>query len=299
MMNNLADRIESLPQDQRAELVRRIQGNAAEYSLFPLSYAQGRMWFLDQVTPGQANYNMPAEVVFRGGLDVEALQSTLDGVVRRHEALRTAFVSIDGTPMQAVLPASRYASPRRPVGIRACRPAEEHRRLRLEEARRPFDLGSGRLFRSTLLKLAEDQHVLLMTTHHIVFDGWSLGVLAREISAGYRQRLGTGELLELPVQYVDFACWQREHLQGERLEALLEHWRDPSGRPPTLLTLPLDRPRPGRAGVQRGAARLRDPAAPGEALDRLARSTGPARSWCSWPSSRCSCTAIAGRPISW
>ncbi|HTG36439.1 MAG TPA: non-ribosomal peptide synthase/polyketide synthase [Thermoanaerobaculia bacterium] len=211
----------------------------------PLSFAQQRLWFLEQLQPGTATYNMPTAVRFRGVLDVAALRGSLREVVRRHEALRTTFAVRGGTPVQVV------AEPALEMPLIDLRrlPEEEReaavRRLAGVEARRPFDLGAGPLIRATLLRSGEDEHVALLTTHHIVSDGWSMGVLIGELAALYPALLA-GEpspLPELAVQYGDFAVWQRQWLRGEVLESQLAYWRRVlAGH--AVLQLPTDRPRP-------------------------------------------------------
>ncbi|HEX6292071.1 MAG TPA: condensation domain-containing protein, partial [Herpetosiphonaceae bacterium] len=217
----------------------------------PLSFAQQRLWFLDQLEPDSPFYNMPLTVRLKGPLHLEALQDSLDEIVRRHEALRTIFPLVDSQPVQRILPEA--GCPLSLIDLRSVpqsqREAEIARRL-AEETRRPFDLAHGPLIRSTILRADEHDHVLLITMHHIVSDGWSLGVLVRELAALYEAFSGgnPAPLADLPVQYADYAVWQRQWLAGERLETQLGYWRTqlhPEGtRHPPVLELPLDRPRP-------------------------------------------------------
>ncbi|HVR95722.1 MAG TPA: non-ribosomal peptide synthase/polyketide synthase, partial [Thermoanaerobaculia bacterium] len=202
----------------------------------PLSFAQQRLWFLDQLEPGSAAYNIPLAVRLTGELPAGVLAGVFAEIVRRHEALRTTFTSREGRPVQVISP------PRVDLPVVDLSQVSESEALRLarEEARRPFDLEKGPLLRLTLLRLSEREHVLLLTQHHIVSDGWSMGVLLREIAA-----LHAGSALpELPVQYADFAVWQRRWLGGEVLEAQLAYWRRQLAGAPRVLELPLDRPRP-------------------------------------------------------
>ncbi|HEY6186696.1 MAG TPA: amino acid adenylation domain-containing protein, partial [Pyrinomonadaceae bacterium] len=213
----------------------------------PLSFAQQRLWFLDQLEPGGWTYNMPSAVRLGGRLNVSALTETFNEISRRHEALRTSFVSVDGRPRQII--SEEQSVVIREIDLRWLSEEEresEARRLAGEEARRPFDLSVGPLLRVSLLKLAEDDHILLFTMHHIISDGWSIGVLVKEVTTLY-DAFSAGEpspLPELPIQYADFAHWQREWLQGEVLEAQLSYWKEHLAGAPPLLELPTDRPRP-------------------------------------------------------
>jgi non-ribosomal peptide synthetase component F/acyl carrier protein len=215
-----------------------------------MSFAQERLWFLDRLRPGEISYNLPFALRLCGALDVDALARSLGEIVRRHEALRTTFRERDGTPRQAIAP---FGGLRLPVTDlshlpREVREAEVQRELVAEGAgaARPFDLSAGPLFRVSLLRLGAEEHVLLLSMHHIVSDGWSMGVLYRELSALYEAYREGGEspLPELPVQYADHAVWQREQLEGEALERQLSYWRERLAGAPELLELPTDRPRP-------------------------------------------------------
>ncbi|HEX8189187.1 MAG TPA: amino acid adenylation domain-containing protein [Pyrinomonadaceae bacterium] len=216
----------------------------------PLSFAQQRLWLLDRLGPGLPTYNLPAAVRLRGALDVGALEHALDEVVRRHESLRTTFAEEGGIPYQVISPP---AATRLELSDLSSLPAGERereaRRLAGEEMARPFDLSRGPLLRARLLRLAADDHVALLTMHHIVSDGWSQGVLVSELSTLY-SAYARGEqspLEELPLQYADYAVWQRGYLTGEVLESQLAYWRERlSGLP--RLELPADRPRPALAG---------------------------------------------------
>jgi len=213
----------------------------------PLSFAQQRLWFLDQLEPDNAFYNVPTALRLKGRLNIAALQQTLDEVVRRHESLRTSFALVDGAPVQVI---SEPATVELPV-IDLSREDEETREARArklaeEEARRPFDLSRGPLLRTQLLRLSENEHVVLFTMHHIVSDGWSMGVLVNEIAALYEAFLqgAASPLPELPVQYADYAYWQRNWLRGEVMEKLLGYWRRRLGGTLPVLNLPTDHVRP-------------------------------------------------------
>ncbi|MET0399988.1 MAG: amino acid adenylation domain-containing protein, partial [Longimicrobiaceae bacterium] len=195
----------------------------------PLSFAQQRLWLVDRLEPGSAAYNMAAALRLRGALDAAALRASLDALVARHESLRTTFAERGGAPVQVVHPAAPAALVMLDLGgvAEAAREAEA-KRLAVEEALRPFDLAGGPLLRGALLRLGEDDHVLLVTLHHVVGDGWSMDVLVREVSVLYTA-LSRGEepgLGELPVQYADFAVWQREWLSGGILDAQTGWWKE-------------------------------------------------------------------------
>jgi amino acid adenylation domain-containing protein len=212
-----------------------------------LSFAQQRLWFLDQLEPGSPHYTIAAALRLHGLLLPDALGRALEEIVRRHQALRTFFTSAGGQPVPILSPPE--ALPLDPVDLQALSPGEregEVQRLAAEEARRPFDLSSGPLLRVRLLRLATTEHVLAVTVHHIAADGWSLGVFIRELAVLY-DAFAVGRpspLPELPVQYADYALRQRQRLQGETLEEQLTYWKGQLGGAATTLELPTDRPRP-------------------------------------------------------
>ncbi|MCC6557807.1 MAG: amino acid adenylation domain-containing protein, partial [Polyangiaceae bacterium] len=213
----------------------------------PMSFAQERLWFLDQLSPGSAVYNVPLAMRLGAPIDARALERALTEIVRRHEALRTTFIREGGGGAQVIGPAR--AAPLRRVDLSRSLPAAreaEAARLAAEEAAAPFDLARGPLMRSALIRLGPADHVLLLTLHHIVFDGWSTGVLTRELGALYDAFVAgrPSPLPELPIQYADYARWQRDRLQGDRLSELVGYWERALAGAPTLLTLPSDRPRP-------------------------------------------------------
>ncbi|HEX8351419.1 MAG TPA: amino acid adenylation domain-containing protein, partial [Pyrinomonadaceae bacterium] len=223
----------------------------------PLSFAQQRLWFLDQLEPGASAYNVPLAVRLTGQLDAGALARSLSEIVSRHESLRTTFdVAADGQPVQVIADARVTEVPLEDLrGLPEAVREDEARRLARAEAERPFDLTRGPLLRARLLRLSDEEHVLLVTMHHIVSDGWSMGVLVREVAAlygAYAAGAVESPLAELPIQYADFAVWQREFLQGERLEAELAYWRGRLGGELPVLELPTDRPRPAML-THRGA----------------------------------------------
>jgi amino acid adenylation domain-containing protein len=213
----------------------------------PLSFAQQRLWFLEQLYPGIPLHNISHLMRLSGALDVVALQRTLDAIAARHEALRTTIAAMHGTPMQVVTAASRVPMDFTDLrGVPESEREAEARRLVEAETRRPFDLARGPVFRSMLLRLGSEEHLLLLAMHHIVSDGWSMGLLSRELTVLY-EAFTTGApagLPELPIQYADYALWQRERLRGERLERELAYWRKQLQGAPAVIDLPTDRPRP-------------------------------------------------------
>jgi len=214
----------------------------------PLSFAQQRLWFIDQLEPESPIYNIPLPLRLTGALKVEALARCLNEIVRRHESLRTTFtLGSDLQPLQTVAP--RFELPLRVEdlsGLPAAEREAEALRRATSEAQRPFDLSRGPLLRATLLRLGTEEHVLLFTMHHIVSDGWSMGVLVREVAAIYSAyaRGQESPLPELPIQYADYAEWQREWLQGAVLEEQLAYWKRQLGGELPVLELPTDHARP-------------------------------------------------------
>ena len=233
----------------------------------PLSFAQQRLWFLNELEGPSATYNMPGGVRMIGKLNIAAFEAALTEIVRRHEVLRTSFPLVNGQVEQQIHPPQPIKLPI----VEAFKPSEaEIERLASEEAQRPFDLAKGPLLRLTLLRLSEEEHVLLVTMHHIVSDGWSISIFIQELATLYKAQVpvtphmtgtlagtlpelpvthhmtGTlaGILPELPIQYADFAAWQRNWLKGEVLERQLNYWREQLADAPPLLELPTDRARP-------------------------------------------------------
>jgi amino acid adenylation domain-containing protein len=213
----------------------------------PLSYAQQRLWFIDQLEPGNPAYNLPLSVRLTGPLDITALEQSLSEVLRRHEALRTHFVELEGQPVQCIddpVPLRLFVED---LSDMPADEREEELRQRLRvEAQQPFDLARSPLMRVRLLRSATDEHVLAVTMHHIASDGWSLNIFVGELASLYRAyAAGTvPSLPDLAVQYADYAVWQREWLQGEALEGHLAYWREQLRGAPPILELPTDRPRP-------------------------------------------------------
>jgi amino acid adenylation domain-containing protein len=213
----------------------------------PLSFSQQRLWFFDQFEPASFVYNLLTAVSLRGKLDIPALQEAFSELVRRHEALRTTFDFREGQPVQVI--GAEHSIPLRHIEVTHLSEAEQQGQLQdllREQVLQPFDLRKGPLLRITLVRRATEDHVLVMAMHHIVSDGWSMNVLVRETIALY-QAFSSGrvpDLPPLPVQYADFAVWQRNWLQGEVLAQQLEYWKQQLGDDPAVLELPTDRPRP-------------------------------------------------------
>lgn len=241
----------------------------------PLSFAQQRLWFLSRLDPASAAYNVPLALPFRGPLQIVALERTLNELVRRHEVLRTHFELDRGEPVQRIAAAATLTLPVIDLATQGGQSQEAARRLAAEEAARPFDLARAPLLRACLLRVAPDDHVLLLTLHHIVTDAWSMDVLAREMSTMYAA-FAAGRrpsLPDLPVQYADYAAWQRGRLLDERLGAQLEYWRTRLAGAP-VLELPTDRPRPPVATNRGAARRFTLPASLAGALRSLAQDEG-------------------------
>ncbi|MET0399500.1 MAG: condensation domain-containing protein, partial [Longimicrobiaceae bacterium] len=257
-MSDLLDRMSGLSASQRQLLEKvlrekaaarraagRIRPRTAEGPV-ALSFAQQRIWLVDRMQPGSPAYNLPIALRLSGPLDVRALRRALTEIVRRHEALRTVFGESGGEPVQVVHPPAPHALPVVELALPAEARERELLRLAAEDAGRPFRLDRGPLLRSTLLRLGAREHAVLFTMHHVVGDGWSMGVLIREVTELYTAFAAglPSPLPELDVQYADFALWQREHLSGARLEEMLGFWRHRLEGAPPVLELPTDRPRP-------------------------------------------------------
>jgi len=258
-MGGLDERIASLSPENRALLEQKLMEQMvvstpeqmiprrATSGPCPLSFAQQRLWILDQVEPNNAAYNVPKAWRIHGDLNITAVQKSLSTVLARHEALRTTFSEIDGNPMQVV---QQSRPVELPVFDLTHLPREEReaeaQRILTKEASLPFDLSKDLLLRAVLVRLDKDDHVLLLTTHHIASDGWSIGVLLRELSVLYKD-LSEGQhstLPELPIQYADFALWQRRWFEGERLDSHVSYWKHQLAGTIPALEIPTDKPRP-------------------------------------------------------
>jgi amino acid adenylation domain-containing protein len=242
-----------------------------------LSFAQERLWFLDELEPHNPFYNIPVAVRITGPLNVAAIDQSINEIIRRHEVLRTTCSTIDGNPVQVIAPDASFALP--VVDLRDLPNPEREdkaRELATQEARKPFDLAHGPLFRATLLWLGEEDYVLLLITHHFVADGWSMGVLHREISALY-ETFSTGRpspLPELPIQYADFGHWQRQVLQGQMLETQRAYWKKQLADAPSATELPTDRQRPSVQTYCGATQSFSLPTTLSEAIKALSRRQG-------------------------
>jgi amino acid adenylation domain-containing protein/non-ribosomal peptide synthase protein (TIGR01720 family) len=243
----------------------------------PLSFAQQRLWFLDQLEAQSHAYNIPAVVRLRGPFRPEVFKQAVEEVMRRHESLRTRFVTERGRARQEISAATELTVPI--VDLRSYQGTEQEQevwRLATREMRKPFDLTRGPLLRLTVLQLAESEHVLLLTMHHIVSDGWSMGVLMRELTVLYDafSRGESSPLAQLPIQYADYALWQREWLQGEVLERQMEYWRAQLQGAPPVLELPTDHARPAVQSFRGGMRRRRLSGELLQQIERLSRREG-------------------------
>jgi non-ribosomal peptide synthetase component F len=284
-MSNISQRLAGLPAEKRALLEQRLLklGGAAVRPAIPrrrpsdhapLSFAQQRLWFLDQLTPGSATYNAAVALRLRGELDTAALRRALDTLVARHEVLRTVYIPEVGTPKQVVLPARPVELPVLDLrNVAAPAREDEAQAALVREVRRPFDLTRDLMLRPALVRQADDDFLLQLTTHHIASDGWSKDILFRELEALYGafSAGGPNPLPDLPIQYADFAFWQRQQLQGERLGQLLAYWRQRLAGAPELLTLPTDRRRPVRQSFRGVHLPVVLPGELSNALKRLGR----------------------------
>jgi amino acid adenylation domain-containing protein len=288
-MSDFSKRVEALSPERRhlLELLRKEKKGDApraqrvisrrKAESYPLSFSQQRLWFLDQLEPGNPAYVMPMAVCLSGRLSVAALKHSLDEILRRHDSLRATFKSLDGNPVQVIGPATTVEMP----VVDLQRLSESGRESKLwqlaaEDARRPFDLTRGPVLRVRLLKLEAENHVLLISMHHIVSDGWSMGVFVQEMASLYKA-FSTGApppLAELPIQYTDFASWQREWLQGEMRETHLAYWRQQLGGDLPVIELPADRARPAVQSFHGATQSFDFPRGLSESLKALGRSQG-------------------------
>ncbi|HEX6039266.1 condensation domain-containing protein, partial [Longimicrobium sp.] len=275
-MTNDLSRARSLsPQEKRALLESLMRKEPAGSRVAPLSFSQQRLWFLEALEELGGTYHIPLRLALTGPLDVPALRRALDRIVERHEVLRTTFGQADGKPVQRVSAPGGF-----PLAQHDVRDTPDPRAaldaLVRDEAAARFDLAAGPLVRGTLVRVADDEHALLITLHHIVSDGWSMGVLGRELGALY-EAFGTGAadpLPALPTQYADFAAWQRRRVSGELLERQAAFWEQALAGAPELLELPADHPRPARQDFAGASVPVALDAELSAALRALSRRSG-------------------------
>ncbi|MBF2007876.1 MAG: condensation protein [Chlorogloeopsis fritschii C42_A2020_084] len=259
-MSDLSQRIAGLSPDKLKLLAQKLNQKKGDVSsetqivyqsrksnTFPLSFAQQRIWFLDQLQPGNPAFNICQFMRLTGRLNVAALEESFQEVVKRHEALRTTFTVVDGQPLQVISPASVFRL--EVVNLQELsldKKEAEVLHLANQETQKSFDLTKDCLLRVTLLQLSEIEYALLLSIHHIAADAWSIGVLIHEITTLYKSFCCgySSPLPQLPIQYADFAVWQRQWLQGEKLESLLRYWKQQLGTQLPVLELPTDMPRP-------------------------------------------------------
>src|ERR1700758_1660121 len=242
----------------------------------PLSYAQQRLWFLAQFDSVSSTYHIPVALGLRGKLNRVAWRRSLDRLIYRHEALRTVFVCPNGEPHVELLPPDRGFNLLEFDLASENNPDERLRQILYEEAHAPFDLEHGPLIRGSLIRLADEEHVFLLTQHHIISDGWSIGVLTRELAALYQAFVADqpDPLPALPLQYPDYAHWQRKWLSGQRLENQINYWRETLADGPVLLELPTDRPRPAQQSFSGATISFRVDAELTLALKELSKRSG-------------------------
>src|SRR5215212_958764 len=288
-MTDISKEISSFSPEQLALLNEALKGTGLEVpglpivsrvknrNDFPLSFAQQRLWYLDQLYPGDIAYNMPIAVRFRGRLNVAALERSFREIERRHQILRTTFVVKDGSPVQLVSACRDSVINLVDLTGSGAKSEERAGELVAKEAEEPFDLSRGPLLRVKLLQLGAEDHILMLTMHHIISDGWSTNVLIRELTALYEaySRGKPSPLEELPIQYADYAVWQRERLQEEEvLEEQLDYWRGQLPDVVSVLELPTAT---ARAAMQtsRGAAHTTElPVKLSESLKDLSQRQG-------------------------
>ena len=277
---DLTTRREKLSAAKRALLEKRLGGQEAEKQTIPrrpvrshapLSFAQQRLWFLHQLEPDSIAYNMPTALRLTGRLNPDALEWGVNEIIRRHEVLRTTFRLIDNQPVQIIAEQLTIEMP-----VVDVQTEHDVMRLATEEAQRPFDLENGPLVRARLLRLNADEWVLIFTTHHIISDGWSMGVLVNEMAALYKSYIEEqpSTLPELPVQYADFSEWQREWLTQGNLERQLQYWKQQLGGELPVLELPTDRVRPPRQSFRGAVRRFSLPEELSASIKNLGREEG-------------------------
>ncbi|MCA9941001.1 MAG: hypothetical protein KC418_20320, partial [Anaerolineales bacterium] len=285
--DDLSERQEKLSVARRLLLEKRLRGQLKnkEWTIprreqsgpAPLSYAQQRLWFLSQLMPDSPFYNVPIITRLRGSLHIALLQQAVDQIVKRHETLRTTFALLEQQPVQVIHPPGTTRLP--VVDLchlpATCRQATAQQ-LVTQEVKTPFNLTQGPLLRPLLLRLDGDEHILVLNMHHIITDAWSVRVFIDELRTLYAAFLDNhlSPLPELPIQYADFASWQQQWLQGERLDKQLDYWRRKLSGASFILDLPTDYPRPVAQSFRGAAIPFEMPVELSQALKNLSRQTG-------------------------
>ena len=260
----------------RLPLFLHLSHAASKQQPAPLSFAQERLWFLEQLEPGSAVYNICRASRLTGQLNIAALEASLTEIVRRHEILRSQICIVDGRPVQVTVAVSRFELP--VTDLRSSTETEREQEVRdriKAEAEWQFDFSAGSFLRAVLLQISNDQHILILTTHHIVADAWSMGILTRELWTLYDALANerTSPLQELAVQYADYAVWQREWLQGDVVESQLSYWKEELKELP-ILNLPTDHPRPVKQSFRGARQPLSLPESLTAAINELSRGEG-------------------------
>ncbi|WP_404824747.1 amino acid adenylation domain-containing protein [Pseudomonas tussilaginis] len=287
-LSDLIERFIKLPTAQRKTLYQQMVSKGVNiarlpipttreaFEHVPLSFAQERQWFLWGLDPSSSAYNLPTALRLRGTLDTQALQASFDALVARHESLRTRFVEKDEQRLQLIDPMGCIAIEQLPLPLAPTAEAEQLQAYIAEQIARPFDLHNGPLLRVQLLRLAADDHVLLLVQHHIVSDAWSMQVMVKELVTGYSAYLAghSSPLPELPIQYADYALWQRHWLEAGGREEQLAYWTEQLGDEQPVLQLPARRPRPALRSDRGGRYKVALEASLGQALKALAKQQG-------------------------
>src|SRR5947209_8073863 len=272
----VAQRLQTLSQTTPGGQIAALEPVVRPLDL-PLSFAQQRLWFLEQWEPESPLYNLPLALRLRGALEVTVLEQSLNQILRRHEALRTSFATREGQSVQVIAPAGCLPLPLTDLSALPQAQGEaQARRLASQEAQRPFTLAQAPLVRAQVLRLAPQEHVLLLTMHHIISDDWSMQVLFEELSSLYAAYAAgqPSPLPELPLQYADFTLWQRQWLQGEVLEDQMTYWQQQLAGAPALLELPTDRPRPAVQTFRGASHHCELPKPLSQALKKLSQGEG-------------------------
>ena len=270
-------RTELSPEQKRSLLIDLMDNGESEMRLYPLSLAQQRLWFLEQLEPGTAAHNISSGLRLNGDLDTLALRRSVGSIIARHETLRTAFVTLQGEVFQKVSPTGDVEIPE--VDLQALadniRDREAYR-MASEEANRPFDLQCSPLLRLKLMRMRDAEHILLFTTHHLVSDGWSLSVFVEELIELYEADVQGRQcrLTPLRIQYADYAEWQRESLDSHELVRQIQYWKTRLAGIEPLLELPADRVRPAEQSFLGDSISIPVPAPLVEGLRELARREG-------------------------